>query len=129
MRFIRSHAACTIAAQTNLCWWKVLCEILAASGGTGTFSKSLFGMESDGWALDGSAFAWCILASVMDPQCLKALNQPRGACGTALAAVQSAQVGRVTADLPAVLGDGGRRRWTLDLPLLTVGWFFSCPNS
>lgn len=140
MSFIWHCASCTITAQTNLCC------LLALPPYGGTFSLKFWlkvekmelfqshcldsdGMKSDGWYLDVSTFAWCILASVMDPQCLEALNQPRRACWTALAAVQSAQVGRVTADLLAVLGDSGRRMWTLDLPLPTVGWFFSCPNS
>lgn len=80
-------------------------------------------MKSNGWYLDASTFAWCILVSVMDPQCWEALNQARRAYWTALAGVQSAQVGRVTADLLAVLCDGGQRIWLLDLP--TVGWFLS----
>lgn len=76
-------------------------------------------MKSDGRYLDVSTFAWCILVSVMDPQCLEALNQARRAWWTSLAGVQSAQVGRVTADLLAVLCDSGQRMWT------TVGWFLS----
>lgn len=86
-------------------------------------------VTSDGWCLDVSTFSWCILVSVMDPHCLEALNQPRRAGWTALAGGQSAQVGRVTADLLAVLCDSGQRMWTLDLPLPTVGWFLFCPTS
>lgn len=130
MSFICPRAYCIITAQMNLCC------LLALPPNEGSFFMKFWlkvekielfqshcldsnVMKSDGRYLDVSTFAWCILVSVMDPQCLEALNQARRAWWTALAGVQSAQVGRVTADLLAVLCDSGQRVWT------TVGWFLS----
>lgn len=117
---------CVITAQMSLCW------LLALPPTDGSFSlkfwqrkSNLFGQfldsngtKCDGWCLSASTLVRGILVSVMDPQCLGALNQARRAWWTALAGGQSAQVGRVTTDLVAVLGDSGGH----------MGWFLSWPN-